>query len=373
MAVRNEERMRPVYDIRPSMRILMLAAASSVHTVRWANAFAERGTTVHLCTQHDPLPSLGPGIVVHRLPHAGGLGYMLNSAKVNKLVRDVGADIVNAHYATGYGSLAYGITAAPVVLNVWGSDVFVFPDRSPLHKWLLVRNLGKAQRLVSTSEAMAQRTRKIMGGTADIDVVPFGVDVERFKPRPRRDRTEITIGTVKTLKPVYGVDRLIAAFATLRTMRPDLNMKLRIVGEGPERSVLEQQAAHADIGDRVEFAGAVPHHLVPVELGKLDVYLALSRSESFGVAVIEASACGLPVVVSDAGGLPEVVPHGVTGFVIPDGDPGTAAEHLVRLVDDADLRDRMGRAGAQWVKDRYSWPHCVDLQLAVLQQAIDQR
>jgi len=76
-------------------------------------------------------------------------------------------------------------------------------------------------------------------------------------------------------------------------------------------------ASDLGVADRVEFVGWVPHRDVPTELAKLDIYAALSRMESFGVAFVEAGAAARRVVVSDAGGLPEVTVDGLTGFVVP--------------------------------------------------------
>jgi glycosyltransferase involved in cell wall biosynthesis len=116
----------------------------------------------------------------------------------------------------------------------------------------------------------------------------------------------------------------------------------------------------------VRFAGPVPHAEVPHWLHQMDIYVAASRldSESFGVAVLEASACALPVVVSDVGGLPEVVAHGVTGLVVPRDDPAALSAAVERLVADADLRRAFGEAGRVRVQQQYEWTHSVDEMLA---------
>ncbi|MBX2973691.1 MAG: glycosyltransferase [Flavobacteriales bacterium] len=351
------------------MRVLLIAAASSVHTVRWANAFVQRGLQVHLISQHAPLPALSPSVALHRFPHRGGLGYLLNRRRAARLVRSIRPDVVNAHYASGYGSLVRGLKEVPVVLNVWGSDVYEFPDRSALHRWWLLRNLRAAHRIVSTGHAMAQRVKALLPGAAPVDVVPFGVDLDVFRPADRRGNDPVAIGTVKALAHTYGVDRLLQAFALLLRMDGLPEARLRIVGDGPQRAELERIATGLGIAEQVDFIGAVPHGQVPDALRKLDIYVALSRAESFGVAVIEASACALPVVVSDAGGLPEVVRDGDTGFVVPQGDPAVAAQRLHQLILDGVLRERMGAAGRRWVREQYEWSHCVDRMIAVLQQA----
>jgi glycosyltransferase involved in cell wall biosynthesis len=112
----------------------------------------------------------------------------------------------------------------------------------------------------------------------------------------------------------------------------------------------------------VKFIGHVPHAEVPKWLNSFHIYAALSvfDSESFGVSVVEASACGLPVVVSDAGGLPEVVLDGSTGYIVPKRDARAAAEKLLLLAADADLRDRMGREGRAYALKHYEWSENAD-------------
>lgn len=356
------------------MRILLLAAANSIHTVRWANAFVARGHEVHLVSQQHPLSALDAKVHFHGLPHLQGTGYILNGGRIQRLVKRIAPDVVNTHYASGYGTLSLWIDRVPLVLNVWGSDVYEFPDRSPFHRMLIRRVLSHADRIVSTSKVMAERTRVIHSGGAAVEVVPFGVDTDRFGPEGVAVRSElVTIGTVKTLEPVYGVDRLVAAFIALARQKDMEHVRLRIVGGGSLLEALQREVISAGLAERVTFTGAVTHDQVPAELAKLDIYVALSRAESFGVAVIEASACGLPVVVSDVGGLPEVVEDGVSGLVVPNGDVSLATNALTMLVHDPDLRGRMGRMGRARVLANYAWDTCVDLQLGILSNAAKQQ
>lgn len=361
----------PSGDLRHRMKVLLLSAGNSIHTVRWANAYVQRGLEVHLVSQHPPLAGLDPHVYVHRFPHWSGLGYLLNGNRVAALAKKLRPDVVNVHYATGYGTLARAIRGVPVVLNVWGSDVFEFPDTSPVHRWILRRNIRHASTVVSTSHVMARRTKAICPWISEPIVVPFGVDTALFKPL-RKEGIATVVGTVKTLAPKYGIDTLIHAFK--RTLESDTSgdLQLRIVGDGPDRAVLEALTIACGIAERSAFIGAVPHGQVPKELSKLDVYVALSRthSESFGVAVIEASACGIPVVVSNVGGLPEVVEEGVTGFVVPPNDPERASHAIKVLLSAPELRRTMGLAGRVRVEREYEWGACVGRMIAVLQRTI---
>lgn len=352
------------------MRLALLAKRHSIHSVRWANALAERGYEVHFFSAERQGEPVAPSVTVHFLPVAPPLGFYANAPALRRLLRRIGPDLMNAHFASGYGTLARLSGFRPTVLSVWGSDVFDFPRKSPLHARLIAANLRSADAVTSTSEVMARQTRSLAALRA-VTVVPFGIDTERFACRPqyhRSEKTTVTIGTVKTLAPKYGIDTLLRAFALLKQRLESeqdglaAQLRLLVVGGGPSAAELTGLAASLGIKELTTFAGQIDHTEVPSRLSELDVYVALSRldSESFGVAVLEASAMCLPVVVSDAGGLPEVVTAGVTGLVVPRDDPGAAAESLYRLVLDPALRRSMGAAGRQHVLDNYTWSASVD-------------
>ena len=141
--------------------------------------------------------------------------------------------------------------------------------------------------------------------------------------------------------------------------------------DGPQAAEYKHLAVALGLHQgRVHFYGGLPHAQMPQALNGLDVFVAPSRRESFGVSVLEASACALPVVASAVGGLPEVVQHGVTGLLVPPGDVSALAAALATLADDPALRLSMGRAGRQMVQARYAWPFCVQQMLAAYDQVL---
>jgi L-malate glycosyltransferase len=362
------------------MRIALLGPAVSIHLQRWARALIDRGHAVCVPTQ-DPceralLPAAADVVV---LPHRGQLGYFTNAWRVRQLLAAWRPDVLNAHYASGYGTTAALCGVRPLLLSVWGSDVYDFPYESAFKGWLLRRNLRCATALASTSLAMARQVRRLTPERTEIAVTPFGVDLARFAPDAARNEgngagAALTIGIVKSLAPKYGVDLLLRAFAGL-LVDTDVQAlpaacRLLIVGDGPQRAELEALACELGIAPRTEFAGAVAHADVPAWLNRLDIYAAPSRldSESFGVAVIEAGACALPVVVSDVGGLPEVVRDGETGLIVAREDVPALQAALKRLVLDAGLRERLGWAGRAHVQREYEWGHCVDVMERCLER-----
>lgn len=359
------------------MKIAFLAPASSIHTQRWVAALCGRGHQVTLFSQHrHPIGDSLRGINVEWLPFSGGSGYFLNAIRLRTRLAELQPDLLNVHYASGYGTTAALSGFRPTLLSVWGSDVFDFPYESWLKGMILRRNLRSASRIASTSHVMATQVQKLAPSLPPVFVTPFGVDCERFRPNPCRDPNFITIGTVKTLAHKYGIDLLIDAFA--RLLRDDQlqnaglasRMRLVLVGGGEDRAALEVLATALGVRDKVVFVGPVAYREVPHWLNQLDIYVAASRRESFGVAAVEASACGLAVVVSDAGGLPEVVRNGETGFVVPRENPQALATAIKELVLDAVLRQQMGTAGRELVLSNYEWEHCVDTMEAVYREVV---
>ena len=359
------------------MRIAILAAGNTIHTVRWVNALSEKGHNVHLISLHKIDDTIVSRVHMHKLPVKGKVGYWLNGASLRRILGRVKPDLLNVHYASGYGTLGRLGAFHPTILSVWGSDVYDFPLKSPLHRFLLVRNLRYADHICSTSKVMAEQTRRIDSRIESITVTPFGVDTGAFAPRQDgRDTECLTIGTVKSLAHKYGVDILIRAFDRVyrSILKEDSGkagrLRLLIVGGGPDRGKLEQLASDLGISGICEFTGQVAHSEVPQYLNRLDIYVAASRLESFGAAVLEASACGVPVVVANVGGLPEIVVDGDTGIIAEKDSPEAMAGALSRLIEDDALRVKMGSTGRRHVMENYEWKNSVEIMEGVFRKAL---
>ena len=182
----------------------------------------------------------------------------------------------------------------------------------------------------------------------------IGVDTRKWSPRPRRGERVSGPFRVMTLGRMHaskGHGVLIQAVQELRARGRDVTLDL--IGEGPERGVLEQQVREAGLGDRVIFHGSLGEDQVLEHLGRADAFVLASRAEPLGVAYMEAMALELPTIGTAAGGVGEILTDGVDGLLVPPGDPRALAAAIVLLIDDGELAERLGRAGRRTIVSRF--------------------
>ncbi len=360
------------------MKVLLLSDANSIHTKRWVSGLNDLKVKIALWSISEPqadfydhiqgVEVFSAGLEQNRFSMWQKLKYLTLQRSIKVAIQKFQPDILHAHYASSFGFLGALTQFHPFILSVWGSDVYEFPNQNLLFKKILKYNFSKADVLLSTSHAMAREAKKFT--QKSFHITPFGIDLQLFSPNNMTKNKIFTIGTIKTLEKKYGIDLLIQTFCSLKKMLPTVNLKLRIVGEGSIKKELIRQVDQLGLINDCEFVGSVPYEQVPLELGKLDVCLCLSRAESFGVAAVEASAMELPVIVSDAGGLPEVIDHEITGFVIPKGNPELATEAILKLYKDEDLRRKMGKAGRQKVQDEFDWKDNVQMMKLIYSDSL---
>ena len=344
------------------MKICFLAPSNSAHTKKWCAWFVSRGHEVHVvsfCNEEID------GVKLHYVEtgaNAGGgdsqkLKYLLKAGAVRKIVKKIAPDIVNVHYATSYGTVAALAGLKNTVLSVWGSDIYEFPKKSPLHRAMLQFSLAKAAHLFSTSQAMADEAANYT--PKPFDITPFGVDMALFSPQKRtREDDSFVIGTVKTLAPAYGIDVLLRSAAQVMKEYPEIPLKVRIAGKGPNGQEYRSLATELGLDPIVTWLGFIPQCQAAEEWANMDVAVVCSNAESFGVSAVEAQSCGCPVIVTDIPGLMEATKPGQTSIVVPRQDTQAIADAIVKLYRDAALRKQMGAAGRDYVAANYELTAC---------------
>lgn len=219
--------------------------------------------------------------------------------------------------------------------------------------------------ILANSEAERAQLIEFYGAPADrIEIVPPGVEHAFFSPGDRRgarlaldlaiDRPVVLF--VGRIQPLKGLDVAVEAFARLR--RQDAQMVVVGGASGREGAAelarIEALVATLGVTDRVRFVEPQPHHLLSTYYRAADLVFVPSRSESFGLVALEASACGIPVVASAVGGLLSLVDDGTTGYLVDERDPGAFAHHADAILGDPALAASLSMAAAQRAR-QYTW------------------
>jgi phosphatidylinositol alpha-1,6-mannosyltransferase len=205
-----------------------------------------------------------------------------------------------------------------------------------------------------------------------VEVVPPGVDLERFRALTDAERQSVRarlglpaqgrlIVSVSRLVPRKGMDVLIKAVGLLLPSMPDVC--LAIGGQGRDRSRLDAPIRDEGLGGAVRMLGRVSDEDLPLLDGTADVWAMLCRDrwlgleqEGFGIVFVEAAATGVPQVAGRSGGAHEAVVHGETGLVVDDpSDPGAVAQALRRLLESPELRRRLGDSARKRVETEFDY------------------
>ena len=241
--------------------------------------------------------------------------------------------------------------------------MYEFPKRSFLHKFLFKRAILFPKVVCSTSQDMAREAKLYVD--REIVHTPFGVDTEKFKAE-KKTGEGLVIGTVKSLEDVYGIDRLISVFASY-CKKCDDQVSLQIYGSGSNEEELKAQVNELEINDRVEFKGRVSGSSLIDAFEAIDVFVALSRRESFGVAVLEAQAAGCIALTSDVGGLPEVVDPN-SGIIVDGENELLACGKLKELVETRS--EEKSASARKFVVENYSEKKCVERMLRIYDELV---
>lgn len=213
---------------------------------------------------------------------------------------------------------------------------------------------------------------------ADVHVIVEGASVFPGAPPDKAAAKErfglkdkLVIGFIGALQPRKNVAFLLEAFARAAVKQPLAHLLL--IGEGPERAVLEDRARRLGVTDRVTFAGRLFDRDKAAALVAMDLFAFPSLNEGFGLAVAEAMRAGIPPIVSDRGSLPEVVEDGRTGRVVPVDDPAVLAGVLEEWLGDAALRETIGEAARRHAAAHFTWEACAAQSEAAFRRVLARR
>jgi glycosyltransferase involved in cell wall biosynthesis len=278
-------------------------------------------------------------------------------------------DLIDAHYLYPDG-VAAAILARrigkPLVITARGTDVnrltqFAVPRR------LILWSARQAQALITVSGALKDKLVSLGVDGARITVLRNGVDLERFREMPRavaRRRAGLPDGhvvlSVGNLVAEKGHELAIGAIAELPGVR------LAIVGDGPLKARLKEQAERMGLAARIHFLGVYPQSELPWLYSAADALVLASSREGWPNVLLESMACGTPVVAVDVGGVREIVTDDSAGRIVGDRSVGAIAASIRSL-----LADAPSRAATRSFAERFDWTATSQGQMRVFSEALN--
>lgn len=344
------------------MKLCFLASAESIHAYKWVTYFARRGHDVRwFSLRPSRFSDLGGAqlrVVGGKGPRAVRLARAVLA--VRRALRDDPPDVLHAHYVGTYGLIGLLTSYHPFVATAWGSDV-LFAGRSPIKRPFVRSVLRHADLLTCDAEHMVDAMKHFDVASNRIHLVYFGIDTELFSPGPRSSAVAkrlggdledaVTVVSLRNLERVYDVATFIRSVPLVVRVVP--HARFIVGGDGKEAAKLRALSEDLGVSSHVHFIGRVPNHDLPDLLRATDVYVSTSLSDAgIAASTAEAMACGIPVVVTRSGENDKWITDGISGVLVPLGDPAALAEQVTRLLSDPAKRRSLGAAGRLVIKTR---------------------
>lgn len=327
---------------------------SGVVATELGKGLAKHGHEVHFITYSQPtrLDFFNENLFYHEVnirsyplfkypPYELALASkMVDVAKFEKL------DLLHVHYAIPHASAAVmarqilkseGIDI-PVVTTLHGTDITLV-GKDPSYEPVVTFSINQSDGVTAVSEDLKKDTYKHFNILREIEVIPNFIDLTKFK-RQRKDHFKTAICPngeklivhTSNFRKVKRVDDVVRIFHKISETVP---ARLLLVGDGPERSLIEGLCRELGIYEEVRFLGKL--EAVEEVLSVADLFLMPSEKESFGLAALEAMACEVPVISSNAGGIPELNINGVTGFTSKIGDVEEMTKNALHILSEENL------------------------------------
>ncbi len=346
---------------------IVLTAGAERHLLRLLPGLQANGIDVHLIVLVQPDKPMDDfvalatdaGISVERITIHRHADVALLPRLARRL-RHLQPDVVHTHliHADLYGVLAARLVGVRgVVISRHNDNAFRYHPAARLLNRMLWR---LSSRGIAISEALRQFCISVESANPhSVTKIHYGLDLPRTDVSNHRaalrrqlnsPHDAILLGTVSRLIEQKGLQYIISAMSQLRN--DYANLFLVITGDGALRSDLKTQVANAGLQDRVRFLGW--REDADAVMAGLDVFVQPSLWEGFGLVLLEAMARDLPIIATHVSAIPEIVQDGETGLLVPPKDAAALADAVRQLVDDPQLRQKMGEAGRTRLDNHFS-------------------
>lgn len=324
-------------------------------------------------------------IVIRRIGPSGlrGILFIIKAWNTLKKLNLKGYNVVHVHNFFP-DSLIFKLksnhfsTNAAFVLTNHSGDV-LRAEKSILRKFRL-QKITYADLIISTSIELLEKSRFLSkNGKVKLEFIPNGVDVKLFSPgnpslqalsKLNAEPDDIIILAVRRFHLKCGLQYLIKAFPDI--LKQHSKALLCLVGDGKERSYLENLVERLGIRDRVRFVGLVPNQQLPDLYRTAYISVLPSIYEAVSVSGLESIACGVPIVGSRTGGIPTIVRDGETGLLVSPGVSSELAQKISYLLSHSEIRERMSTQARNIAITEFSWDsvasRILDLYTAILCQ-----
>ncbi len=312
------------------MKIATLGNAAVIHTRRWVDCFRARGHEVRVWS----LEPAAQGFAAEALPRAPLPGFLRYGLATPALLRELARfrpDVIDAHFVPNYGVMAALCGFHPFSITAWGSDLLIDAPRDVLQRARARFVLSRADLVLADSNNLAAAALKHGADPARVHAIPWGVEIERFRALPARE-PGLLFGA-RMHEPVYDIPTLIRG--VLPVLARDPRARLVLAGDGSLRAEHERLARELLPHGRVEFVGLLAPHELADWLGRADIYLSSSLSDSTSVTLLEAMAAGAVPVVSDIDGNREWLADGDGARLFAPGDAEGVTRAIQQVLGDA--------------------------------------
>jgi L-malate glycosyltransferase len=360
------------------MQLAYIADPLSIHTQRWLTFFARQGHAVHLIDLRAPgrvpAPPL-PGVTIHEvhkgpklpLPRAQGLLYYpVAAARTRRIVARLRPALLHAHYISEHAWVAALSGFRPLVLTAWGGDVLAEQGALDRRSQRLLTPFAIRAAALLTADAaplvaVLDRYRR---PTTPVLLIRFGADHALFHPgvatAALRQALDLGAGPVvfspRSFQPVYRIELIVRAWPLVIAQRPDARLLLKSYFADPAYAArLQQLVAELGIADSVRFAGATDYDALPAYYNLAAATVSVPASDGLPATVLEALACGSALVVTDLPWTHGVIVHEQNGLLVPPGDVVAITTALLRLLNDAELRQRLVANGLTFSAAHGDW------------------
>lgn len=357
--------------INEKLTICFLGNASASHTIKWARYFSEKGHNVHLLSfdlpETDDLRGIKMHILKRKIPTITNsyntfINLLFSLNKTRKIIKEINPDIVNAHYISSYGTLAFLAGFRPLVFTAWGSDILVNPKRNLAIKIFTQYILKKADLITCDAEHMVKAMVNLGASESKIKIINFGIDTKKFSPGAPNEkiRKELDLYNKKiviSLKwsdPLSDIETLIKAAYIVIGREPEARFLIIGPSSFPEHfEKLKNMVKDLKITKEVKFLGLIPYEKIPEYLNLSDVYVCTSLSDAgLASSTAEAMACELPVIITDFGDNGKWVENEKNGFLIPLKDYNMLAEKIIYLFDNHDIGKKFGELSRKIIGEK---------------------